>query len=97
MADSRGKGREAGVEVRSIERLRARVEALVRAGAALSTRDLALKGDDLMATLGLAPGRQVGVILQHLVEVVTDDPEANTREALLDAARAFIAQGQAAG
>ena len=91
-ADARGKGRDASADIRAIEELRARVEALIAAGAALSARDLAVNGKDLMTELSLAPGRVIGVILERLVEVVTEDPSANTRDRLLDEARRIVAE-----
>ncbi|EYF03935.1 CCA tRNA nucleotidyltransferase [Chondromyces apiculatus] len=91
-ADALGKGRDAEDDVASIARLRARAEALIQAGAAMSTRDLALNGGALMKGLGIAPGPIVGKILERLVEVVTDDPSANTPERLLDAARQMVAE-----
>jgi tRNA nucleotidyltransferase (CCA-adding enzyme) len=92
-ADARGKGRDASADIVNIERLRERVEALLAAGAALSTRDLALNGRDLMSELGLSPGRVIGETLEKLVEVVTDAPELNTREGLLEAARRLVGKG----
>jgi tRNA nucleotidyltransferase (CCA-adding enzyme) len=91
VADALGKGREAGEDIANIGRLRARVDALLAAGAALSTRDLAVNGRDLMKELGLAPGPILGEILAALVEVVTDEPEANERGRLLSAARELVA------
>ncbi|MFT3776452.1 MAG: HD domain-containing protein [Minicystis sp.] len=91
-ADARGKGREAPEDIASIERLRDRVEALLAAGAAFSAKDLALKGNELMKALGVAPGPIVGEILAHLVEQVIDDPSLNEREKLLDEARRFVAE-----
>jgi tRNA nucleotidyltransferase (CCA-adding enzyme) len=91
-ADAKGKGRDPGEDLRRIEELDARVKALVAAGAALSSRDLALKGNELMKELAIAPGPIIGKILEHLVEIVTDDPEKNTREALLAEAGAFVAK-----
>lgn len=90
-ADALGKGREIGDELENLARLRARVDALLAAGTALSTKDLALRGDDLMKELGLARGRIIGEILEHLIELVTDEPSANERGRLLEAARAFLA------
>ena len=78
-------------EMTNIEKLQARAEKLLAAGAALSTRDLALKGNDLMRELGLTPGPIVGKLLERLLEVVTDDPSKNNREALLEEARRFLA------
>jgi tRNA nucleotidyltransferase (CCA-adding enzyme) len=90
-ADARGKGKEVEGDLASIERLRARVEAMLAAGAAFSARDLALNGSDLMRTLSIPPGRIVGEILAHLVEKVIDDPALNEREALVEEARRFVA------
>jgi tRNA nucleotidyltransferase (CCA-adding enzyme) len=91
-ADALGKGRDAGADIDAINRLRARSEALLAAGAALSTRDLALDGRDLMTELGLKPGRIIGQILERLVELVTDDPSLNERARLLEEARRFVAE-----
>ncbi len=49
---------------------------------AFSVRELALSGGDIMKILDLAPGPQVGKILNHLFEMVLEDPELNTREHL---------------
>jgi tRNA nucleotidyltransferase (CCA-adding enzyme) len=86
-ADALGKGREAKEDIASIERLRERVESIIAAGAALSTRDLALRGNDLMRELSLGPGPIIGRLLERLLEIVTDDPSKNTREVLLAEAR----------
>ena len=50
---------------------------------ALSVRDLAIGGSDVMKALQIAPGKLVGVILFRLLERVLDDPKLNTRETLL--------------
>ena len=78
---------DGSAEIRAIQELRDRVARLLAAGAALSTRDLKLNGRDLMISLGLAPGRIIGETLERLLELVTDDPTLNEREALLAAAR----------
>jgi tRNA nucleotidyltransferase (CCA-adding enzyme) len=92
VADALGKGRDASEDVASIDRLRSRVDAVLAAGAALSARDLAVNGSDLISELGLKPGRIIGQILERLVEVVTDDPTANDRARLLDEARQAAAE-----
>ncbi|XYH99977.1 CCA tRNA nucleotidyltransferase [Sorangium sp. So ce1128] len=91
VADALGKGREVTEDIASIGRLRARVEALLAAGAALSARDLAVNGSVLMKELGIPPSKLIGEILERLVELVTEEPEANTPERLLAAARDIIA------
>jgi tRNA nucleotidyltransferase (CCA-adding enzyme) len=94
VADARGKGKDAEAEAdaTSIARLRDRVEALLAKGAALSARDLAVTGRDLMGELSLPPGPAIGELLAHLVEVVTDEPEANERARLIEEARARLAR-----
>jgi tRNA nucleotidyltransferase (CCA-adding enzyme) len=74
-----------------LQMLKAHVEKVLAAGAALSTRDLAIDGNDLMKELGLKPGRVIGEILTALLEDVTADPSANERETLLERARALAA------
>lgn len=94
VADALGKGRDAGEDIAALSRLRERVDALLAAGAALSTRDLAINGTTLMKELGLAPGRIIGETLERLVEIVTEDPTMNTPEHLLSSARSLLATKQ---
>jgi tRNA nucleotidyltransferase (CCA-adding enzyme) len=61
--------------VSAVERIRA-------AGEALTLKDLAVKGDDLIAA-GVRPGPDVGEALARLLEEVLEDPHRNTREYLL--------------
>lgn len=91
VADALGKGHDVTAEIDAIGRLEARASALLTAGAALSTKDLAIDGRVLMSELSMAPGRRIGQVLERLVELVTDDPSANERERLLDEARRIIA------
>jgi tRNA nucleotidyltransferase (CCA-adding enzyme) len=90
IADARGKGRDVTEEIASIERLRARASDLLRQGAALTVKDLAVNGNDLMTHLGLSQGRIVGEIFERLIEVVTEDPRANEPSRLLEEARRFV-------
>lgn len=57
----------------------------------LDTAGLAVDGRDLQA-LGLEPGPRFGEILRMLVEAVIEDPELNTREALLERVRREVAE-----
>lgn len=88
-ADAAGKGpsQEAGADVNNIIELQKRVERLVSEGAAVSVRDLAINGNDLIKVVGLRPGRIIGDTLKQLLEEVTDAPEQNQRELLLLRAR----------
>ena len=50
---------------------------------ALSLKDLAVNGKDLIAA-GIPAGKQLGIILNELFETVLEDPEMNTKEKLLE-------------
>ena len=49
---------------------------------ALSLKALAVNGNDLIAN-GIKPGKQIGKILQHLLDCVLEDPALNNKETLL--------------
>ena len=71
--------------------LAARAEAELRDGA-LETGQLAVRGDDLIAELGLSPGPVVGRLLQVLLEAVLEEPAHNERNTLLALARRELAR-----
>jgi tRNA nucleotidyltransferase (CCA-adding enzyme) len=61
----------------------AKVVASIRAARdPLTVKDLAVKGDDLLAA-GVRPGPEVGDTLQRLLAEVLEDPSRNTRQYLL--------------
>ena len=66
-----------------------RISAVLARQPAFTLRHLAVRGDDLMAELELAPGPSVGALLNQLLEAVLDDPELNRRDTLLAIARNF--------
>ena len=66
-----------------LEEMRRRIEALLSDSPALSVKGLAVDGRDVMETLGVPPGPQVGSMLAQLLEEVTDQPEHNDRAWLL--------------
>lgn len=91
-ADLRGKGPifDEERDLAPLVMLKAHVERVLAEGAALSTRDLAIDGNDLMKVVGLKPGRIVGQVLEALLEVVLADPAQNEREALVAHAREIV-------
>jgi len=62
-----------------------RVEKILAESRALSVKDLAVSGNDLLA-IGIQSGKTMGLILNELLETVLDDPRQNTREKLLEIA-----------
>lgn len=61
-------------------------------GSCLSIGQLAVTGSDLIGA-GMAPGREIGAMLRHLLDVVLDDPAKNEREILLEEAAREIGRG----
>jgi tRNA nucleotidyltransferase (CCA-adding enzyme) len=94
-ADVRAKGRDFQGDLAALATLKAHVARVLAAGTALSTRDLAVSGHDVMKELGLAPGPVIGQILDALLEAVLTDPAANEREALLARAREYVLASRA--
>jgi len=65
-----------------VSRLAAVVEHIRNAAEPLSLKELAVKGDDLIAA-GVRAGPDVGAALARLLDEVLEDPTRNTREYLL--------------
>ncbi len=77
------------------ERVRSRLaglrDRLARTEAqAVARSALALSGEQVMASLGCAPGPRVGAALAHLLECVLEDPSQNTPERLLTLLRRWV-------
>lgn len=58
-------------------------------GQCVSLKTMAVTGSDLIY-LGMNPGRELGEVLQKLLELVLEEPENNTREFLLDQAKEML-------
>ena len=55
---------------------------------ALSLKDLAINGNDIISLGG--SGKQIGIILNQLLDCVLEDPEINTKEKLLEVSRLIL-------
>lgn len=55
---------------------------IVKAGEAVSIKQLAVTGKDLIA-LGIKPGPEIGYILNELLDIVIDEPQKNNSKDLL--------------
>lgn len=69
-----------------LSRVSALYEEILRDQECLSLKDLAVTGNDLIA-LGVPRGQQIGRVLDKLLQLVLEQPERNTKEYLLEAAR----------
>lgn len=86
-ADIIGKGpAEVPLDATVLDHLAERLATMeIREPIATNAAQLAIGGNDVMVTLGIPPGRAVGEKLRELLDLVTEDPQLNTREALLAA------------
>ncbi len=82
-ADALGKGRPVDAELDGLARLQTRIDGVLAAGSALSTRDLAVNGQDVMQRLAIKPSRRIGEVLELLLERVLEAPALNDRDTLL--------------
>ena len=87
-ADNIGSGARSP-RMHALEALWLRVQEEITAANAFSLRDLKIDGNDIMRELGIPSGPKVGQILDALFERVTDEPALNTREKLIEIAKAI--------
>lgn len=66
---------------KNLEELENRIKKVTDEKSALSLKDLAINGNDLI-NLGIPKGKALGNILKELFETVTDSPAMNTKEKL---------------
>jgi tRNA nucleotidyltransferase (CCA-adding enzyme) len=78
------RSRDLEEELAKLAELRSRIDAERRARATLTVHDLALSGSDIMREMRWAPGPAVGAALEYLLDCVTETPELNTQERLLE-------------
>jgi poly(A) polymerase/tRNA nucleotidyltransferase (CCA-adding enzyme) len=88
-ADNAGSG--VPVDAHDLADLKRRVAAELEASAVLDLSRLAVKGDDLMAELGIPQGPHLGKMLDELLELVVADPRRNDRATLLLLAESMLA------
>jgi putative nucleotidyltransferase with HDIG domain len=84
-ADNVGSGLPPDAE--DLGELRARLAAEIARGPLLDRSAMVVDGSDLMRELGLAPGPELGRLLDALFERVVEDPSLNDRATLLRLAR----------
>ncbi len=86
LADRRGNGQRDGLPVPIIE-LQKRIDKVIAEDSALTVKDLDIDGYIIMKEFNIKPGPVIGRILNELLEIVLDEPEANNRNDLLVKAR----------
>ena len=86
MAQSMYKREEKEAENKELQRLYAQI---LEEKNCVSLKTLAVTGSDLIAE-GMKPGKEIGEVLQKLLEEVLEEPSLNTKEILLKKVHSFI-------
>lgn len=76
--------------IESLLPFKKRIDGIIAKDNALSLKDLAVSGKDLIA-IGIPSGKQLGIVLNELFNTVLDDPASNTKDALLEIAKRYYA------
>lgn len=79
--DRIGSGKKGG-NSRIIDQLKRKIDQIIEDENALKTKDLAINGLDIMRIRNIQPSKEVGLILEMLLQKVLDDPSLNTKENL---------------
>ena len=69
-------------KLQNIRDVRMRYEEILEKQECVSLKTLAVTGSDLIAN-GMQPGKEIGEVLNKLLEIVIEHPEYNTKETLL--------------
>lgn len=88
-ADRIGNGLKSG-ESRAVANLRKRIEKILEEENAITVRDLAVDGNDIMREFDLKPGPIIGEVLGHLLEEILDDPDKNDYHTLVSIAAEYL-------
>lgn len=73
-----------------VELLESLVEEILENNEPLTVKDLYVDGKTLIKELDLKPGKDIGLILEKLLDYVLKNPSANDRDTLLELAKDFI-------
>jgi putative nucleotidyltransferase with HDIG domain len=83
-----------GQEPSEVDEFEEKVRAEIEKKPPFGLGDLEISGYDIMREFGLSPGPIIGDVLDELLEIVLDNPSANTYEALLARAAQYLSEKQ---
>jgi tRNA nucleotidyltransferase (CCA-adding enzyme) len=79
-----------GGETRDVDELEEKIKLEIERKPPFGVKDLEVDGNDIMERFNLSPSPLVGQILNHLLEMVLDDPDLNKKEVLLKEAEVLL-------
>ncbi len=77
-------------KIRQLEEARSIYEMILENNHCISLHTLAVTGRDLIQA-GMKPGKEIGEMLDSLLQIVLENPEKNTKEILMDYAQGLLA------
>ena len=80
------------VAIHKIHDMKNKIDIILNSNTPLSVKDLAVDGGTLIRELQLKPGKIVGDILSHLLEIVLKNPEINNYDSLINEAKIYISK-----
>jgi tRNA nucleotidyltransferase (CCA-adding enzyme) len=79
-----------GGNTRDVDELEEKIRLELERKPPFGLKDLEVNGNEIMSKFNLQPSPLVGQILNHLLELVLDDPDSNKKETLLKEAELFL-------
>ena len=89
-ADRLGNGFKKNARTEKQKDFEKRISKLYKESSALTVHDLAIKGGDLMKEFDLEAGPIIGKTLKHLLNLVLENPQQNSKKKLLTLAADFL-------
>lgn len=68
------------------------VNEIINKNEPLTIKDLNISGGDLISNLNLKPGKILGDVLNHLLNIILKNPDLNSKESLLTLAKSFLSK-----
>ena len=74
---------------KNLKELKKRIEKEIKKQSSLNVADLKVNGKDVMRVLNIPPGRQIGELLNRIMDSVIENPKLNKRTILLEKIKEF--------
>lgn len=68
------------------------VNEIINKNEPLTIKDLNISGGDLISNLNLKPGKILADVLNHLLNIILENPDLNSKESLLTLAKSFLSK-----
>lgn len=82
--------KDPNIALYKVSDMKDKIDNIINSNTPLTVKDLAIDGGQIIQELQIKPGKLVGDILNHLLELVLKDSSSNTKTILLEESKAFI-------